>query len=272
MRSLLLRTAVAGLIAASGFGASFTVSNAAVIASTASIEAIGQPPAQQGPIVQSGSAIPSAALLMECALFSPSNSPSNSGQTATNQPAGCLPVTASEMPFDAPTADSDSVVLGIVPSGESAWLRVGYPGGGQALGLTLQLPAPFAAQNVGPTQDNGRANLPVDVSVNQRTEKDVTLGDQNADWPGLTRLGFLTRTDNTGTDRVFWTNSQGGAITYYVKVFNHSKQDVPIALAFEVRDVGGINQTTINPLPLGAFLSIAQSISDFSSSSQPDSE
>lgn len=171
-------------------------------------------------------------------------------QTPPGSRDNCSPIDLVEAPSIAPLAASGSVVAGSLPPHTSVWLRFGYRGSGRAIALTLQLPNP-------PMLDARGARLdPIDVMVNTRTQPDQTMGEPNADWPGMTRLGSLTQTQNSGLDRRFWLSSSGPSETYYLRIFNHSALTVPFALGFDDRDPG--NPLAITPASIAAYIAIAR--------------
>lgn len=129
-----------------------------------------------------------------------------------------------ESPAEAePLPSSDFRGTAVWEPGESHWFRVGYPGGDQPLAITLHL-----------RPEDAPIRELVNVYVNIRERKDETLGEPNLDWPGYSRIGQVTQTENSGQTRRFWMNASGGPDTYWLLVRNGSPRRVALVLSIEM--------------------------------------
>lgn len=156
----------------------------------------------------------------------PAPAPGGPEFTVVNRFGATSKITLSASPASAPWVENDQVMLsGILEGRQSGWFKLDYPAENQRLGVTAQsAPVP------------GWIN-PFDVMVNIRTRKDETLGDPNLDVAGYSRIGQVTKTDNTEANQKYWLNFTGGMETYYFKVVNNTDDPLSFALGIRQNDL-----------------------------------
>ena len=148
---------------------------------------------------------------------------------------GLPSIASADAPGSSPIAAipiSGTMTGSLTPS-QTRWYQVNYPGGSQSVGLVL-------SYDPNDSSTIGTVNLNVDWSNTQ--------GTNNADWPGLYRIGQGT-SNGLPTGILFWYAGPGNPVTYYVEVSNFSGETIGYALGYST----DTNRPSIpNPPPPGA--------------------
>ncbi|HUX87849.1 MAG TPA: hypothetical protein VMW65_12680, partial [Chloroflexota bacterium] len=148
---------------------------------------------------------------------------------------GLPSVASADAPGSTPTAaiPVSGTMTGSLSPSQTRWYQVNYPGGSQSVGLVL-------SYDPNDSSTIGTVNLNVDWSNTQ--------GTNNADWPGLYRIGQGT-SNGLPAGILFWYAGPGNPVTYYVEVTNFSGETIGYALGYST----DANRPPIpNPPPPGA--------------------